>query len=84
MRSERPVIPSTRQTIARLWQLSRALRKRRPEDRLNCRTLAIQFDVCEKTVRRDIEFLRDLGHDLTYDADAYSFRYVCPPTETYL
>lgn len=81
---DRHVNSTTRLAIVRLWELCRALRARRPHQRLNARQLGKQFGVCDKSIHRDIELLRDLGHDLVYDAEEYSYRYVCPPTSTYL
>jgi hypothetical protein len=71
---------ATRTAIVRIADLAKALRDgpRKSAD------LAAQFNVCIKTVMRDLTWLRaEMGHDLTYDDRSFTWRYRTPP-KTYL
>lgn len=72
---------ATRRSIRRLWHLCRLLRA---GGRLTQTSLAEQLGVCIKTVTRDMDLLRDLGHNLIYSDKDYTWRYAAPPPVTYL
>jgi len=47
--------------------------------------LTSRFQVCSKTIQRDLDFLRqDLGHDIRYDGRAHSWSYQNIPICTLL
>lgn len=49
-------------------------------EKVNARTIAEKLEVSDRTVWRDIEFLRDfLRHDIYYEASTHSYRYRTRP-----
>ena len=74
-----------RSAIARIWLVARAIRERGAGQRVNAFTLAMDLECCNRTISRDIEFLRDrLGHDIQYIASERTFVYQAVPALTYL
>lgn len=85
MSNRQPILhPTSRQNLARLWRLARRLRTRKPGEALNATRLAGELECSTKTVGRDLDFLRDLGHNIIYLDAQWSYAYVTPPRETWL
>lgn len=81
----------SRCAVARLWLIAKALREERVpgpgphgSSRVNACTLATALEVCPKTISRDLQFLRELGHNITYDAGSAHWSYRTLPSLTYL
>lgn len=66
---------STRPALERIREIVVTLSKGEP---CNARTLAEKHQVSTKTIHRDFDFLRHLGHELTYHRSSWSYRYVVP------
>jgi proteasome accessory factor B len=63
----------TKPQFTRLMELDRRIRN---GEYPNCLTFSTEWEVSQKTVQRDIDFLRDqLGAPLEYDRDRKGFRY---------
>jgi biotin operon repressor len=71
-----------RTTLERVRAIVVKLQRHEP---VNATTMAKDFDVSTKTINRDIEFLRKLGHDITYKASLHTYSYVeIPPPDDVL
>ncbi len=63
----------TRRPIERIFEIHETIRRGRHP---NCRTLAEEIGVTQKTIQRDISFMReDLGLPLVYDEVRHGYRY---------
>ena len=63
----------TKSQFVRLMELDRAIRARRYP---NCLTFAADYEVSQKTIQRDIDFLRDqCGAPIAYDREHKGFYY---------
>jgi predicted DNA-binding transcriptional regulator YafY len=69
----------TRRPIERIFAIHQAIRRGHFP---NCRTLAEQIGVTQKTIQRDITFMqRDLGLPLVYDSLLHGYHYDQPVTD---
>jgi predicted DNA-binding transcriptional regulator YafY len=69
----------TRRPIERIFAIHQAIRR---GGFPNCRTLAEQIGVTQKTVQRDVSFMqRDLGLPLVYDSLRHGYHYEQPVTD---
>ncbi len=67
---------STRPPLARMLRLHEELSARRYP---NCRKLAEALEVADKTIQRDLDFMRDqLDLPVAYDAQRFGFYYTSP------
>jgi hypothetical protein len=76
---------TSRDALARLRLIARALRERTPWQKVNATTLASRLGVVTKTIYRDIHCLKSkLHHDIVWLDDECSWEYRTLPLLTYL
>ena len=66
---------TTRPALERIREIIKALSSGQP---CNARTLAEQFATSTKTIHRDFDFLRGIGHELVYSQRSFTYSYTAP------
>jgi proteasome accessory factor B len=71
MRKKEAVELSSRVQMARLWQILAIVQN---EEKITAEKLAKHFEVSVRTIRRDLDFLRDrMGIEINWDADEHTY-----------